>query len=126
MSWYNGKHCKDTSNLESAIDILNKQKGKLSIEEAQIWFTKFCKYNPSFTVKLLLGVTLAPIQDIIIRSFFIRDYGLMIAGRGFSKSFTISIFIILYALFTPGTKIVICSGTFRQSKLIFKQIEKNL
>jgi hypothetical protein len=122
MSWVQGEHCKKIK--KGTLETLAETKGKISMKEAQVWFAKFCKANPSFTVKLLTGISLAPIQDIVIRSFFLRDSCLMIAGRGFSKSFTVSLFIILYAIFNPGCKIGICSGTFRQSKLIFKQIEK--
>ena len=122
MAWIPGAHCKQIK--KGTLETLAEVEGKIPMKEAQMWFATFCKANPSFTVKLLTGVALAPIQDIIIRSFFIRDSCLMIAGRGFSKSFTVSLFIILYAIFNPGCKIGICSGTFRQSKLIFKQVEK--
>lgn len=122
MAWIPGAHCKKIR--KGTLETLAEVEGKISMKDAQIWFADFCKANPSFTVKLLTGVALAPIQDIIIRSFFIRDSCIMIAGRGFSKSFTVSLFIILYAIFNPGCKIGICSGTFRQSKLIFKQVEK--
>ncbi len=123
MAWIEGEHKPIVKRASK--EILAETKGKLSQEEAQVWFAKYCEKNPAFAIKLLTGyVELYPIQDMLIRSFFMRDFGLMIAGRGFSKSYTISLFIILYALFTPGVKIIVCSGTFRQSKLIFKQIEE--
>ncbi len=124
-NWIQGEHLPPIP--KPSLETLAEPKGKISQEEAQIWFAKYCKSNPAFTIKLLTGnVDIYPIQDLLIRSFFMRDFSLMIAGRGFSKSYTISLFIILYALFTPGVKIIICSGTFRQSKLIFKQIEEFL
>lgn len=123
MAWFPGEHLVPIG--KSSLETLSEVKGKLTQEQAQIWFAKYCKSNPAFTTKLLTGyVDLYPIQDMLIRSFFLRDFSLMIAGRGFSKSYTISLFIILYALFVPGVKIIVCSGTFRQSKLIFKQIEE--
>jgi hypothetical protein len=122
MAWIPGEHCKKIK--KGTLETLAEVKGKIPMREAQVWFATFCRANPSFAVKLLTGISLAPIQDIVIRSFFLRDSCLMVAGRGFSKSFTVSLFIILYAIFNPGCKIGICSGTFRQSKLIFKQIEK--
>lgn len=120
--WIEGKHCKKIVKPPTN-DLLEAVKGNLESTEAQIWFAKFCQANPYFAVKLLIGVKLAPVQDIILRALIKRDFSLLIAGRGFSKSFTISIFIILYAIFYPGSKIGICSGTFRQSKNIFKQLE---
>lgn len=121
--WNEGKHIARIPE-ETLNDKLGKIKGSLGPEEAQIWFAKFCHVNPYFAVRLLIGIEIAPIQDLIVRALMKKDFSLIIAGRGFSKSFTISIFIILYALFYPGSRIGICSGTFRQSKLIFKQIEK--
>ncbi len=121
--WIEGEHCKYKGRA-SSYELLSKAKGKLEADEARIWFAKFCRSNLYFVVNLLIGVKLAPIQEIKLRSFFLRDYSLDIEGRGNGKSFIVSIFIILYALFNPGCKIGIASGTFRQSKLIFKQIEK--
>lgn len=122
MSWEAGYHTE--KEVTSSIERLKEPKGHLTDEEAQIWFADFCKSNLFFTVKLLTGVSLDLYQEIKLKSFFLRDFCLNIEGRGVGKSFTISLFIILYALFNPGCKIGICSGTFRQSKLIFKQIEK--
>lgn len=121
--WNQGKHIGRIPET-TLNERLEKIKGSLGVEEAQMWFAKFCHANPYFATQLLIGVKIAPIQDLIIRALIKKDFSLIIAGRGFSKSFTISIFIVLYALFYPGSKIGICSGTFRQSKLIFKQIEK--
>ena len=121
--WNEGYHCK-YKDRKSSYDLLKEVKGKLEPDEARKWFAKFCKSNLSFIVNLLIGVKIAPIQEIKLRSFFLRDFALDIEGRGNGKSFIVSIFIILYAIFRPGCKIGIASGTFRQSKLIFRQIEK--
>lgn len=122
MSWYEGAH---NSVVEKHyIERLRETKGILDELQAQTWFSKFCEKNLFFTVRLLTGVELDAYQEIKLRGFFLRDFALNIEGRGVGKSFTISLFIILYAIFNPGCKIGICSGTFRQSKLIFKQIEK--
>ena len=94
MGWYKGEHCKSIE--KSTCEALREVKGRISAEESRRWFVKYCISNLYFTVKLLLGVKLAPIQEIILKSFFQRDYSLQVAGRGFSKSFLISIFIIVY------------------------------
>lgn len=122
MAWYEGCHNNEVE--KHYIDRLRETKGTLDESAAQAWFAKFCEKNLFFTVKLLTGVELDPYQELKLRGFFLRDFALNIEGRGVGKSFTISLFIILYAIFNPGCKIGICSGTFRQSKLIFKQIEK--
>lgn len=122
MAWYEGNH--NSIVEKDYIERLRETKGTLDEIGAQVWFARFCEKNLFFTVKLLTGVELDPYQEIKLRGFFLRDFALNIEGRGIGKSFTISLFIILYAIFNPGCKIGICSGTFRQSKLIFKQIEK--
>ncbi len=122
MAWCEGCHNNEVE--KHYIERLRETKGTLDETGAQAWFARFCEKNLFFTVKLLTGVELDAYQEIKLRGFFLRDFGLNIEGRGVGKSFTISLFIILYAIFNPGCKIGICSGTFRQSKLIFKQIEK--
>lgn len=121
--WIEGPHVKKVKR-KSTNDQLEEVKGTLTDIEAQKWFGKYCLANPSIAVYLLTQITLDPVQDLLLRSFFIKDYCLVVAGRGFSKSFTISLFCILYAIAHPGVKIGIASGTFRQSKSIMKEIEK--
>jgi hypothetical protein len=123
MAWIEGEHCKKITK-PSTNELLAQVEGNLEDLEASVWFAKFCRANPYFAVQLLTGQKLYEIQDILIRALMQRDYSIIIAGRGFSKSWMISIFIILFAVFNPGSRIGICSGTFRQSKQIFKQIMK--
>lgn len=123
--WIEGEHILHKDKTPSW-DELASVKGKISPDEARVWFAKFCKSNLYFTTQLLLGVKLAPIQELKLRTFFMRDFVLDIEGRGSGKSFIVSIFIILYAIFYPGCKIGICSATFRQSKLIYVQLMKFL
>lgn len=119
--WHEGVH--PVKVTKSTNDCLEEVKGILSEDEAQKWFAKYCMANPSVMVFLLTQVKLDPVQDLLLRSFFLKDYCLLVAGRGFSKSFVISLFCIIYAISNPGVKIGIASGTFRQSKAIMKQIE---
>ena len=119
--WNEGAH--PIPFRKSTNDELDKVKGVLSEAEAQQWFARYCLANPAFMVYLLTRVKLDPVQDLLLRSFILKDYCLLVAGRGFSKSFVISLFCIIYALGNPGVKIGIASGTFRQSKSIMKQID---
>ncbi len=126
MSWDPGYHCP-----EIPVDLINKswenKKGDLAPDEARDWFVKFLACNPYFAAKLLIGGTkgdLYPIQEILIRTWFQRKRNMLIAGRGFSKSYTTAIFVVLYALMNPGSKIGIFSASFRQAKLLFTTIEE--
>lgn len=125
MSWDEGCHA---SNIPRDIDWeWENVKGDLDQDQALIWFTRFLANNPAAATQFLIGDTfgkLNPIQDIIIRTWFLKDYNLLVAGRGFSKSYTAALFLPLYSLFNPGSKIVLCSASFRQSKMIFETIEK--
>ena len=70
-----------------------------------------------------MGIQLYPIQHAIVKSMFLRDYGLYVLSRGFSKTYSAAIFAALYAIFNPGVKVGILAPTHRQSKFIFKHIE---
>ncbi len=123
MSWHKGEHCREVDP-----EIINEDwanvPGDLTQEEAGVWLSRFLASHPFQSLKFLTGLAnVHAIQDILIRIWFQRDFNLLVAGRGFSKSFTVSLFIILYALFNPGVKIIICSGSYRQAKMIFETIE---
>lgn len=120
--WIEGEYA-DKKPVPSLFEELRSYEGALSKAEAGVWLAKYCQLSYYFLIRLLTGVKLAPVQEILLRTWFQKDENLIVAGRGFSKSFTVSLFIILYAVLNPGVKIGICSGTFRQSKLIMKTIE---
>lgn len=103
---------------------LENLKGDLTVEESQVALAKFLYANPFFAIQLLTGVEIYPYQELILRAMICKDYGAFILGRGCAKSYTLALFIPLYAIFNPGKKIVITSKTARQSRLIFQQIEK--
>lgn len=103
---------------------IENAKGELTTEEAQVWFAKYLYSNPYFAIKLLTGISIIPIQDIFLRTFIKKDYCLNIMGRASSKSFTISMFIPFYAIFNPATKIVVTAKNARQTRAIYRQIEK--
>jgi hypothetical protein len=48
---------------------------------------------------------------------------MLIASRGFGKSFTLSLYAVLRALILPRRKIVVVGAAFRQSKIIFEYME---
>lgn len=124
MSWRKGLHCKSSSELLSANDlILEKYKGELGTHDAQVSLAKFLAHNPTAAAMMLMGIDLYPFQDLLIRAMWQRDYFLAIAGRGLSKTFTCGIFAALYAIFNPGVRIGITSKTFRQARAIYKTIE---
>lgn len=132
--WNAGEHTK-LCKSESTNDELEKVEGRISFEEAKLWFAKYCIGNPGFLIKLLTGgvsagegvqsgIDIHPFQDAIIRTWLQRDFNLFIGGRGLSKTTITGFFIIAYALLNPGVKIGVTSAGFRQSKAILSAIEE--
>lgn len=103
---------------------LGELKGFLSEEQARVALVKYFRYNPGITVEWLTGKELLPLQRLMIRAMFKKDFFLTICSRGMSKSWTAAIFCFLYAIFEPGSKIGILSKTFRQSQIVFRYIEE--
>lgn len=98
----------------------------LSEEDAKRTIAEFLFNNLGFCWELLTNNFLPEFQELIIKGWFKKDYNLMVASRGIGKSYLISIFCILYAIFHPNTQIVIISANFRAVKRIFLTIDKFL
>jgi hypothetical protein len=77
----------------------------------------------SFTCNSLLNTQLLPSQALIINELWNRKFPLLIASRGFGKSFQLAIYSILRALIFPRRKIVVVGAAFRQSKVVFEYME---
>lgn len=73
-----------------------------------------------FTCKQLFNIELMPFQCLVLDFFWRKKYPMMIATRGFSKSFMLAVYALLKLVFDPGCKIVICSASYRQSKQVFE------
>ena len=101
-----------------------KIEGELNETQAKLTLIKFLWYNLGFTVYLLTGVELLEIQEIIIRAILKRDNSLIVAARGGSKSFVISILSILYPLFFFNSKMCLVSANFRGARRILEYTEK--
>ena len=99
----------------------------ISEEESRALLGEWLRYNLGCTWSLISGgMELLEFQELIINGWFNKDYSLMVAGRGVGKTFLLSVFCILYAIFNPGTKIVIVANNFRRVKDIFENIEQFL
>ena len=116
-----------TSKLVSNVnDELLKLKGELTDAEARISLAKFLRHNIGFSTELALGITLESYQELTIKSFFHRNYCMLVWGRGCAKSFCAAVYCVLKCMFEPGTKILIASINFRTSRRLFNEIEKFL
>lgn len=77
----------------------------------------------SFICKEVLNITLLPIQAIILKTLWEYKFPMLIASRGFGKSFLEGVYNILRMLLLPKRKIVITGGGFRQAKVVFDYME---
>ncbi len=122
MAWHVGnqeiKTYKDFN--ETVLEI----KGELDEITAKITLAKFLRSNIGFTLEMLCGVKLMAIQELILKSIFLRDNCLIVAGRGFSKSYLISVLSILYSIFYPDKKVCLISANFRSARRILENSEK--
>ena len=101
---------------QAGMDIL-----RMIAEPAFIWMAS----------KILLDVTLSPLQAAIYSEIYNRPYPLLVASRGFAKSFGLGVILMLKAALTapivhggPGMQAVVVGSGFRQSKIIFEYIER--
>jgi hypothetical protein len=85
---------------------------------------QFYRSDPVMAAYDLLKVDLAPIQRIILRDMWFKNYVITVAGRGCGKTFLLGVNAVLHALLYPGYRIGLIAPSFRQSKLIFAEVEK--
>ena len=77
----------------------------------------------SFICKEMFNIDLLPTQSLMLREMWNRKFPMLIASRGFGKSFILSVYAILRALLMPGRKIIIVGAAFRQSKILFEYMD---
>ena len=77
----------------------------------------------SFICEEILNIQLLPMQCLFLDEMWRRKFPMLIASRGFGKSFGLSLYAILRALLLDGRKIVIVGSAFRQSKVLFEYME---
>lgn len=96
-------------------------RSKFEVDNPHVFLLDYMRKpeNFGFTCKVLFGKTLAPFQVAILRELWTRPFPMLIGSRGMGKSFILSVYAMLRALFNQGSKIVICGAAFRQAKVVF-------
>lgn len=77
-----------------------------------------------FAAKVLCDIDVFPEQAAVLEELWIRPFPMVIASRGFSKTFTLALYATLKCALVPNTKVVGIGASFRQSRLIFEYMEK--
>lgn len=75
---------------------------------------KFYREHPCTAAYELLGVDLAPIQRLVFRDMWFKNYVIAVCGRGFGKTFLLGVLASLSALLYPGNRIGLIGPVFRQ------------
>lgn len=118
---------KTINNIRPVKDVLALAElldGELTEEDAKATLAEFLFHNPRFLMELIGGIQMYPMQEIVIKGWAANDYNLLVASRGFGKSFLVAIFALYWAMFHPKTRIVIASAAFRQSRAILEMCNK--
>lgn len=87
----------------------------------------FLMQNPDyfyFIGRFILNLELYPLQVAVLRELWNHPFNLLMASRGFSKTFTLAVYCLLKLVLQPGIKIVGIGAAFRQSKLIYAYMEQ--
>ena len=79
------------------------------------YFSSLCKH--------ILNIQILPSQALMLCEMWNRKFPMLIASRGFGKSFMLSLYSLLRALLLPKRKVVVVGAAFRQSKVLFEYME---
>ena len=77
----------------------------------------------SFVCKNILNIDLLPMQAMMLKEMWNRKFPMLIGSRGLGKTFLLSLYCVLRALFLPERKIVVVGAAFRQSKYLHDYME---
>jgi hypothetical protein len=85
---------------------------------------QFYRDNPAIAALELCRSDLAPIQRIVFKDMWTKNYVIAVMGRGCGKTYMQGLLAVLYCLLYPGYRVGLIAPTFRQSKMMFSEVEK--
>ena len=97
-----------------------------AMEEESHLFISWMMSRPEYIsmfCKEIMNVHLFPMQALTIQEMWHHRFPLLVASRGFSKSFGLAVYGLLRATFIQGRQILVVGSAFRQSKIIFNYME---
>lgn len=102
---------------------LAQLKGELTEKQARATLGRFLEYNLAFAARILTGMLWHPRQILFIKAWWHNNFNIAIWSRGGAKTSLAAIFAVLYAIFNPGTSILIVSQNFRSSRRMLENLE---
>ena len=112
----------DESSLFNPMDFVMEGADKDDLLERVAWLMMRPEYF-SFVCKYVLNIELSPFQALILEELWNRKFPMLIGSRGMGKSFLLSVYPLLRALFMPRRKIIVVGAAFRQSKVLFEYMD---
>ena len=112
----------DESELFNPMDFIVSGANRDDLLERIAWLMVRPEYF-SFVCKYVLNIELLPFQSLILHEVWNRKFPMLIGSRGMGKSFILSVYPLLRALFMPRRKIVVVGAAFRQSKVLFEYMD---
>ena len=91
-------------------------------DKPELWFAHVASRPEyfSFLCREILNVHLPPIQGVVLRTLWNHKFPMLIASRGFSKSFLMAVYCFIRMILLPRRQIVVVGAAFRQSKIIME------
>jgi hypothetical protein len=109
-----------TENLFNPMDLINFRDDDCNYK--LIWLMSRPEYF-SFICKHIFNIDILPSQALFLCEMWNRRFPMLIASRGFGKSFILSLYAMMRALLMPSRKVVVVGAAFRQSKVLFEYME---
>lgn len=110
------------SKLFNPMDFVMSDSDNEKLLERVAWLMMRPEYF-SFACKYILNIELSPFQSLLLHEMWNRKFPMLIGSRGMGKSFILSVYPLLRALFMPRRKIIIVGAAFRQSKVLFEYMD---
>jgi len=112
----------DESSLFNPMDFVMDGADNDDMVQRIAWLMMRPEYF-SFVCKYVLNIELSPFQALILGELWNRKFPMLIGSRGMGKSFLLSVYPLLRALFMPRRKIIVVGAAFRQSKVLFEYMD---
>jgi len=85
---------------------------------------EYYRSDPITAAYDLLGIKLAPVQRIVLRDLWFKNFSIFVAGRGCGKTFLLAVIAVLSCMLYPSYRVGLIGPVFRQAKNIFGEVER--
>lgn len=112
----------DESTLFNPMDFVMQDSDNEAMLKRLSWLMMRPEYF-SFACKYILNIELSPFQALLLQEMWNRKFPMLVGSRGMGKSFILSVYPLLRALFMPRRKVIVVGAAFRQSKVLFEYMD---